>query len=155
MWFMHDGAPVHFCRTARQHLDVTYPNRWIGRGGPQHWPPRSPELNPCDFCFWGYLKSLVYTTPIVDINDLKNCIQIACDTIRNTPQIVERVRLGKQEERRHRRRQGQKMEREPPKPFPNGTGGRTSRLIPPNTTSPREVMQEAVPRGLLQVHKGH
>uniref|UniRef100_A0A6P7GMR5 Uncharacterized protein LOC114344564 n=1 Tax=Diabrotica virgifera virgifera TaxID=50390 RepID=A0A6P7GMR5_DIAVI len=92
MWFMHDGAPVHFCRTARQHLDVTYPNHWIGRGGPQHWPPRSPELNPCDLCFWGYLKSLVYTTPIVDINDLKNRIQIACDTIRNTPQIFERVR---------------------------------------------------------------
>ena len=24
------------------------------------WPARSPDLNPCDFCLWGYLKSKVY-----------------------------------------------------------------------------------------------
>jgi len=27
----------------------------------QEWPPRSPDLNPCDFCLWGLLKSKVYT----------------------------------------------------------------------------------------------
>ena len=24
------------------------------------WPPQSPDLNPCDFYLWGYLKSVVY-----------------------------------------------------------------------------------------------
>jgi hypothetical protein len=26
-------------------LDNQYPQRWIGRGGPHHWPARSPDLN--------------------------------------------------------------------------------------------------------------
>jgi len=34
--------------------------RWIGRGGPIPWPPRSPDLNSLDFFFWGYLKETVY-----------------------------------------------------------------------------------------------
>jgi hypothetical protein len=25
------------------------------------WPARSPDLNPCDFFFWGYLKNKVYS----------------------------------------------------------------------------------------------
>lgn len=42
MLFLHDGAPAHFSLVARQYLDITYPNRWIGRGGTQpcpHGPP--------------------------------------------------------------------------------------------------------------------
>nr|CAH7725180.1 unnamed protein product [Callosobruchus chinensis] len=35
MWYMHDGAPAHFSLVARQVLNENYPNRWIGRGGPQ------------------------------------------------------------------------------------------------------------------------
>jgi hypothetical protein len=26
------------------------------------WPPRSPDLNPCDFFFWGCLKDKVYNS---------------------------------------------------------------------------------------------
>lgn len=92
MWFMHDGAPAHFSITARQYLDDVYPNRWIGRAGPQPWPPRSPDLNPLDFCIWGHLKSLVYTTPIECVNDLRNRIIAGCETIQNTPGIFQRLR---------------------------------------------------------------
>ena len=49
MYFMHDGAPAHFSVIARQYLDTVYPNRWIGRGGAQPWPPRSPDLNSLVF----------------------------------------------------------------------------------------------------------
>jgi hypothetical protein len=35
----------HFSRNAREILDNQYPQRWIGRGGPHHWPARSPDLN--------------------------------------------------------------------------------------------------------------
>ncbi|KYN13489.1 hypothetical protein ALC57_14306 [Trachymyrmex cornetzi] len=38
MWFMHDGAPAHFSRIARHHLNRNYGQRCIGRGGPITWP---------------------------------------------------------------------------------------------------------------------
>jgi hypothetical protein len=34
MWYMNDGAPAHFSCTARDVLNNTYHNRWLGRGGP-------------------------------------------------------------------------------------------------------------------------
>ncbi|GFV88974.1 DUF4817 domain-containing protein [Trichonephila clavipes] len=33
IWFQQDGAPFHYARHVREHLDRTFPNRWIGRGG--------------------------------------------------------------------------------------------------------------------------
>lgn len=92
MWFMHDGAPAHFSLVARQFLNAHYPNRWIGRGGAQAWSPRSPDLNILDFFLWGHLKSLVYTTPVETVEELRNRIMASCNTIRNTPGIFERVR---------------------------------------------------------------
>ena len=32
------------------------------------WPPRSPDLTPCDFFLWGYLKAKVYTSPPIYLN---------------------------------------------------------------------------------------
>lgn len=92
MFFLHDGAPAHFSLVARQYLDITYPNRWIGRGGIHPWPPRSPDLNPLDFFLWGHLKSLVYRNPIDNVEELRNRIITSCDIIRQTPGIFERVR---------------------------------------------------------------
>ncbi|KAJ4450932.1 hypothetical protein ANN_02367 [Periplaneta americana] len=70
--FLHDGAPAHFSRTARRYLDRRFPDRWIGRGDPISWPPRSPDLNPLDFYLWGQLKSLVYSSPVPDLESLRN-----------------------------------------------------------------------------------
>lgn len=58
-----DGAPAHFARIVRDYLNENYP-RWIGRGGPIAWPPRSPDLTPLDFYLWGYIKQKVYAMPI-------------------------------------------------------------------------------------------
>ena len=58
--FQQDGAPPHFRLTVRAHLEETYGDRWIGRGGPTSWPPRSPDLTPLDFYAWGYMKNYVY-----------------------------------------------------------------------------------------------
>jgi hypothetical protein len=52
MWFQHDGAPPHFSIDVRNHLNMTFRNRWIGRGGPVQWPPRSPDMTSLDF-FYG------------------------------------------------------------------------------------------------------
>ena len=47
--FQEDGAPPHFKANVRYFLDKTFAGRWIGRGGPIRWAPRSPDLTPLDF----------------------------------------------------------------------------------------------------------
>jgi hypothetical protein len=39
----------HFGRVVRDHLNERFHERWIGRGGPVSWPPRSPDLTPLEF----------------------------------------------------------------------------------------------------------
>jgi len=92
MWYMHDGAPAHFSVMVRNYLQTVFPNRCIGRGGNVQWPPRSPDLNSLDFFLWGHLKTLVYTSPINTVEELRERIVAACDGIQNTPRIFERVR---------------------------------------------------------------
>ncbi|GFV99782.1 transposase-like protein [Trichonephila clavipes] len=70
MWFQQDGAPAHFSISVRNHLDATCGERWIGRGGPVHWPPRSPDFSCLDYFFWGQMKSLLYETPVNSAEEL-------------------------------------------------------------------------------------
>jgi len=53
-----------------QHLTATYKICWIGRGRPMAWPPRSPDLTPVVFFPWGYIKTLIYTSPVDSEEDL-------------------------------------------------------------------------------------
>jgi hypothetical protein len=49
--FIHDEAPPHSVLTAPAWLDSHFTGRWIGRGEPSKWIPRSTGLNPCNlFC---------------------------------------------------------------------------------------------------------
>lgn len=68
--FQNDGCPAHFRLDVRQYLNDTFPNSWIGRGGPIPWPARSPDLTPLDFYVWGRAKELVYTEEIVSRDHL-------------------------------------------------------------------------------------
>jgi hypothetical protein len=88
MWHMHDGALAHFSCALRDVLNNTYHDRWIRRGGPTVWPPRSPDLNP----LWGHLKTLVYAAPVDNEEALHRRIVDACQTIPNCPSIFERMR---------------------------------------------------------------
>ena len=74
-YFQQDGAPPHFALTVCAYLGQTFPNRWIGRGGPLAWPPQSPDLTPCDFWLWGMIKERVYSKKVRDIEELKDRIQ--------------------------------------------------------------------------------
>ncbi|KAK4301580.1 hypothetical protein Pmani_026358 [Petrolisthes manimaculis] len=87
MWFMQDGSSAHFARGTRDIINFMYPDKWIGRGGPIAWPPRSPDLTPLDFYLWGHLKSRVYATQINICQELWKLVQEACREIRNTPGI--------------------------------------------------------------------
>jgi hypothetical protein len=60
MVFQHDGAPAHYSCLVTYHLNLTFPKRWIGRGGHVQWPPKPPDLTPLDFCLWGWMKNEVY-----------------------------------------------------------------------------------------------
>lgn len=81
MWFQHDGCPAHNARINREHLDITFLGRWIGRGGPIHWPARSPDLTPLDYYLWGHLKEQVYRTEPTTREDMCERILQACANI--------------------------------------------------------------------------
>ena len=80
--FMQDGAPPHFSLAVRNFLDAQFPDRVISRGFATAWPPRSPDLNPLDYWFWGMLKSKIYhrTTPR-SLMHLKELIIETCDNL--------------------------------------------------------------------------
>lgn len=81
MWFQQDGCPAHYARSVREHLNSTFPGRWIGRLGSILWPPRSPDLNPLDFFYWGCLKDKIYAKPIRSEDELRERVFEAARTI--------------------------------------------------------------------------
>ena len=71
-------SPLHWSKEIRSWLDETWPERWMGHGSTNlPWPPRSPDLTPSDYFFWGHLKSqkfcsmLIYKNEHRTIDDLK------------------------------------------------------------------------------------
>ncbi|GBM66465.1 hypothetical protein AVEN_146293-1 [Araneus ventricosus] len=73
--FMQDGAPPHIGNPVKQLLKRHFGNARIISGHfPTVWPSRSPDLNPCDFWLWGYLKD-VFSTPIAHLAELKARIE--------------------------------------------------------------------------------
>jgi len=87
--FQQDGAPPHFALPVRAYLDSKLPNRWIGRAGPIAWPARSPDLTPCDYFLWGYIKDRVFRNLPEKMEDLKTKIREAVASI--TPATLEKV----------------------------------------------------------------
>lgn len=81
MWYQNDGCPAHYARPVREYLNQEYPGRWIGRLGPILWPPRSPDLNPLDFFYWGCIKDRIYSKPITTLGDLRQKIDEAAHHI--------------------------------------------------------------------------
>ena len=60
-----------------QYIDEQLLNRWIGRRRPVEWPPRSPNLTPMDFFFWGVLKDKVFSRRPRTVDDMIRCIREA------------------------------------------------------------------------------
>jgi len=93
--FQQDGAPPHWHRDVRRFLNESRPQRWIGRVGKedlalQFWPPRSPDLTPCDFFLWGFVKEAVYVPSLpTTLDDLKNHITTTVNSV--TQDILLRV----------------------------------------------------------------
>jgi len=63
-----DGSPAHH-KAVRGYLNRNLPQRWLGRTGKEddalmRWPPRSPDLTPCDFFSRGFVKDTVFVPPL-------------------------------------------------------------------------------------------
>jgi hypothetical protein len=55
------------------------------------WPPRSPDLTPCDFFLWGYVKEQVFLPSLpLDIDALKLTVTAATEIIDRN--MLERIR---------------------------------------------------------------
>ena len=67
-YFQQDGATPHTANIVQEYLSRKFSARFIYK---KMWPPRSPDLNPCDFYLWGYLKSVAYNPLPKTLDDLK------------------------------------------------------------------------------------
>ena len=86
VWFQQDGA------TARRSLRVLremFRGHLISLRGDVERPARSPDLSPCDFFLWGYLKEKVFKHRPRSLEDLKERIQQEIDSI--PPELTRRV----------------------------------------------------------------
>ncbi|KAG4075258.1 hypothetical protein HA402_003049 [Bradysia odoriphaga] len=76
-YLMQDGATPHTCNATLDFLNPHFHDRVIsGRyqerfGYGLSWMAYSPDLNPCDFFLWGYLKSKAYMNRPKTIDELK------------------------------------------------------------------------------------
>lgn len=75
IYFQQDGAPPHQFHEVRTLLNRLFQNRWIATNGPVRWPPRSPDITPLDFYFWGYVKDEVYKRRYANVAELQESIR--------------------------------------------------------------------------------
>ncbi|KAJ4427429.1 hypothetical protein ANN_25051 [Periplaneta americana] len=48
----------------------------------QFWPPRSPDITPCDFLLWGFVRDGVYVPTVPkNLNDLRSRITAAVNSM--------------------------------------------------------------------------
>ena len=74
LWWAQDGAPAHTALDIRAWLAEFFPNHIIALHHNPEWPPRSPDLTPCDCFLWGYVKSRVFVSPPASVDHLRQRI---------------------------------------------------------------------------------
>lgn len=89
--FQQDGAPAHYSNDVRNYLNDKLNGSWIGRRGAIEWPPRSPDLSPLDFFFWGVMKDRVYASKFTNIADLKKAIIKEAKVIAKDGELLKKV----------------------------------------------------------------
>ena len=67
-YFQQDGATPHTDIAVQTLLSGKFGKQFINN---DYRPPWSPDLNPCDFYLWGYIKARVYCPLSKTLEDLK------------------------------------------------------------------------------------
>jgi hypothetical protein len=88
-WFQQDGDTAHTARRPRAILKEMFPGRVVSLHEAVPWPPRSPDLSPCDFFLLGYLKAAVFKHRPRTLDQLKEAIQEETEGI--SPDMLVRV----------------------------------------------------------------
>jgi hypothetical protein len=71
-FFQQDGAAPHRADIVQEWLQAKFGEQLVSK---EFWPPRSPDLTPCDSFLWGYLKSKVYNPMPKNLDDLQKNIE--------------------------------------------------------------------------------
>lgn len=91
VWFQQDGAPAHTADNTKVFLANIFDTRIISRGFQNEWPPRSPDITPCDFFLWSAVSELVYLNGGFNTcSELQDAIIGAFNTLRHNH--MDRVR---------------------------------------------------------------
>jgi len=69
--FQQDNATAHTAHASMAAIREVFEDRIISRN---RWPARSPDLNPCDFFLWGFLKAKVYENNPHTLDELRTNI---------------------------------------------------------------------------------
>ena len=91
VWWAQDGAPPHRLVAVRQRLAELFGNRVIAVYNEVEWPPRSPDLTPCDFFLWGDLQNKIFTTPPANVQELRARIVEEVDNLHQDPGMIRRA----------------------------------------------------------------
>ena len=113
VWFMQDGATAYTSNIVLDYLHEIFGDKVLSRRYPevkncgQSWPAHSPDLNPCDYFLWGYLKACAYRPKQLDTDMLLRNIKgevkkISQETCRHViKNFILRIRQGKLLKGRH------------------------------------------------------
>ena len=91
-FFQQDGARPHTANRILDFIHESFGSRVLSNRYPERfdeghqWPPYSPDLNPCDYFLWGYLKDRVYrnnphTVAELEANISNEVAAISLDTL--------------------------------------------------------------------------
>jgi hypothetical protein len=85
------GSTIILCPTVYNCFDTTFPQHWIGWGGPISWPLQQPDLTPFDLSRWGQVKTVLYNSPKETAKELIAMIMGAFQVVQTTPGLFSRV----------------------------------------------------------------
>ena len=106
-WFMQDGATPHTTANSLFYLKDKFSARVVSNKTDFPWPPKSPDLNPLDFYFWGVAEKEVFDKKPKSLEELKLIVEnfakgISQDTLlRVADNFCTRAKLCIQEEGGH------------------------------------------------------
>ena len=72
--FQQDGAPSHTTEMVREWLASKFGTRVISNKTEREWPPKSPDLSPLDYWFWGLCLSELWRSRPSSMAELKAII---------------------------------------------------------------------------------
>ncbi len=85
-FFQQDGATAHTATSVQNWLRSKFGDKFMDK---KKWPPRSPDLNPCNYYLWGYLKARVYSPLPKTLAQLKANIEREIKNIK--PDVLKKV----------------------------------------------------------------